>query len=172
MSSSTLLRGALPVLLLGGVYALLMTRLAQGGHVPSATHGLLVAPARYYAVAALYVAPLCLLLWVTLGGVTCAVARRAGGRATMVQTLTALGPAYAWPLTFLFAVPDLVVLECWGHGALAGAMPWYAPLAVLWVWVACSRATSRAHAVSAGWGWAAATLGLLAQAIPAGLLLR
>ena len=169
---TSLLRAGRPVLLLAALYTGLMARLAVGGHVPGATHGLPFSAASYYGWATLYVAPLCVGLWVILARVAHAAARRMGGTASPAETLAALAPAFGFPLALLFVLPDLVVLEVWGHAALAPAMRFYAPVAVLVVWVGCARQVSRAHHLSPARGLGAATLGLLAQALPAAFLLR
>jgi hypothetical protein len=169
---TTLLRAGRPVLLLAGLYTVLMARLSQGGHVPGATHGLPFPAESYYDWATLYVAPLCVGLWVILAQVAYVAARRMGGTASRAETLAALAPAFGFPLALLFVLPDLVVLELWGHAALAPAMRYYAPVALLMVWAGCARQMSRAHGISAARGLGAASLGLLVQALPAAVLLR
>lgn len=166
------MRGVAAPLALGVAWASLMALLAAGGHRPSAAHGLPVSADRYYGVAAMYLAPLCVGLWWWLSAVTHRAARRLGGHGEAADLRAALGPAWALPLLLGLVVPDLAVYLIAGHAALARALPYYAPVAVIACAVACTRATARATGLDAGRAFAAAALGLLAHALPAALLIR
>lgn len=166
------MRGVAAPLVLGVAWAALMALLAAGGHRPSAAHGLPMSADRYYAVAALYLAPLCVALWWLLAAVTHRAARRLGGHADAAALRAALGPAWALPLLLALVLPDIAVYLAAGHAALATALPFYAPLAVISCAVACTRATARVTGLGAGRAFTAAAAGLLAHALPAALLIR
>ncbi len=166
------MRGGAAPLALGIAWAILMALLAAGGHRPSAAHGLPVSADRYYGVAALYLAPLCVALWWWLSAVTHRAARRLGGSGDAATLRAALGPAWALSLLLGLVLPDLAVYLAAGHAALASALPYYAPVAVTACAVACARATARVTGLRGGRAFAAAAVGLLAHAVPAALLIR
>ncbi len=132
------------------------------------TRGLPVAADRYYLVAAFYIIPLVIGLWQVYGRVAHAVS---GAPGTADDTLAALARPWAVPLTVAFVVPDLVVLIGWGHAALAPAMIYYAPVAVLSV-VVWSVIALRARQVGTGRAVAAVLAAAIVHGIPASVFLR
>lgn len=159
-------------LLLGASWAALAACLAAGGHQPSMTRGLPVAADDYYAIAALYLAPLWVGLTALTAGVAHALARGLGGRGPMAASLGAVGAAYALPLWCAFVVPDLVVFALAGHDALGAAMRFTGPLALGWVALRTVQAIGAVHGLGRGRAWVAAMVAAVVQAIPAALLVR
>lgn len=158
----------LPVLLLGGLYALLLGLLAAGGHQPSVARGLPVAAERYYAVAAIYVAPLFVGLWLLFA----ALADRLAGGGRAAATRAVLAYTYALPFAALFVVPDLVVYGLAGHAGLGRWLPLYAPLAPLAVVLLTAEALRALHGVGRGRALAASVGAFVLQAVPMALLIR
>lgn len=158
--------------LLGVSWALLAAWLAAGAHAPSMTRGLPVDADRYYATAALYLAP----LWIGLTALTAAAAHGAarllGGRGTLTATLGAVGAAYALPLWLAIVVPDALIYGLAGFDALAIAVRVQGPIAVVWVTVLTTLAVRATHQIGTGRALAAALCAAVVQAAPAALLVR
>ncbi len=152
------------LVVLGLCWAALLGLLAAGGHQPSFTKLLPVAPERYYAVAAVYVLPLV----VVLAHLFAWVARAA---AAVQLQLSELTRTWARAVAGLFVVPDLLVYLVAGQGALGIVVRVTAPVTALAIVALTTRALRDAGA-STGRAVGATLLALLVHAIPAGLLLR
>lgn len=159
-------------LLLGATWAALAAALAAGGHRPSMTRGLPVAADDYYAIAALYLAPLWVGLTALTAAVAHAVARGLGGHGVMPASLGAIGAAYALPLWLVFVLPDVAVFALAGHAALGVAMRITGPIALGWVTVRTVQAIGAVHGIGRGRALIAALVAAVAQAVPAALLVR
>ncbi len=119
------------VLLVGVVWAALSLLLFAGGYRPS--RGVAFIPhAQHYLWQAVLLPSLLVFGWLVGAGVADAAARALGGRAALAALRSTLGLAWAVPIGLLFVVPDLAVVVTRGHAAIAAAMPWYAPAALLW----------------------------------------
>ncbi|MFT7623696.1 MAG: hypothetical protein ACI9WU_002879 [Myxococcota bacterium] len=160
------------VLGLGAAWSSLYAALAAGGHAPSSDRGLFVSADSYYQVAIILILPTVVLLWQILGRVSCVVGYRLGGRCGYPNVLAALGPAWALPILLLFIVPDFVVLGTLGFDALGPSMRYYAPLVPLVILAACTHRMAAATSLSYGRAFIAVLAGLMAQSIPAALLIR
>ena len=157
-----------PILVLSLGYAAFSLLLYRAGIAPKRV--LLLDPAAYYLVQALFVLPLFCGLVSLFVGIT---GRLAGGKKVPFEVaLKQLAPAYCWPLLGLFLVPDVAVFLIAGHGALAKAMRFYGPIAPLVVWWLSTLRTARLFEVSRGRAAAATFVGLLLQALIGGLFLR
>ena len=159
-------------LVLGMIWAGFMGWLAADGHRPTMDRGLPVSAERYYAIAAIYMIPLCIGLTLLTAGVAHRVARLLGGAGGWPATLATVGPAYALPLLALYLVPDVAVYAVAGHAGLAYVLRFGLPLAVLLVALRTVGALRAAHGLSRGRAWAAALTAGVAQAIPFALLVR
>lgn len=165
-------RVPLGVLLLGLAYAAFSVALAIGRAAPK--RALLPIPLEhYYAVQAGFVAPLFAVLTALHTAVVRHVAtERARAHRAFGDSWVVLGNAYAWPLLALFVVPDALVFSLFGFDALAPAMRWYGPAAMVGVLV-LSTLRAREHlSMSGGRAFGAALLGLVVQALVGGLFLR
>lgn len=155
---------------LGAVYAAFSFLLYRANVTPRAVW-LPIDPASYYLAQALFVAPLFILLTVLYVAVLRALLPARDG-ATFRAAYLRLAPAYAWPLLFLFVVPDLVVFLVAGHAALPRAMRFYGPLAPIAI-VALSVVRARPFfGASTGRASLASFAGLVAQAVVGALVLR
>lgn len=151
------------ILLLAALWSALSLRLAAGGHAP--TVGVPGLPAaHHYLVQAAAMPPVLVLAWRASAAVAGRVATRLGGAPAPAALRTTLGLASAVPLATALVLPDLVVLEAFGHAALAPAMRWYAPVAVAWAGVLAVRAV-RASTGASGWRAVAAALAGLGVAV-------
>lgn len=159
-------------LLLGLTWAGLLAGLAAEGREPSMQRMLPVSADRYYAAAAIYVAPLCVLLTIWTAAVAHGMGRVLGGSGRWPTSLSAVGLAYALPLWLLFVVPDTAAWLIAGFEALPRVMRFTGPLAVGCVLVRCVQAMRAVHALSAPRAIAAALVAAIAQGIPAALLIR
>ena len=156
-------KGAVPMTVLGLVYAGFSFALGYAGHTPA--QAILPIPLEaYYFVQAALLPPLFVVLW----GIVATVVRLflGGGAAA------ALGWAYAVPWGLAYVGPDIAVYLVAGFDALAPAMRWFAPVAVLWTWALTAPAVRVVH--RRGWGAsiAVAFVALLAQAMVGGVVLR
>jgi hypothetical protein len=119
------------VLVVAVVWAALSLLLFAGGYRP--TRGVAFIPhAQHYLWQAVLLPSLLVFGWLVGAGVADAVARAFGGRPALAALRATLGLAWAVPIGVLFLVPDLLVVVTRGHAALAAAMVWYAPAALLW----------------------------------------
>jgi hypothetical protein len=139
------------VLLVGVAWAALSVLLFAGGYRPS--RGVAFIPhAQHYLWQAVLLPSLLVFGWLVGAGVADAVARALGGPPALAALRATLGLAWAVPIGLLFVLPDLVVVVTRGHAALATAMVWYVPAALLWSfalgWHAV-RATTRLPALQA-----------------------
>jgi hypothetical protein len=159
------------ILLLAALWSLLSLRMAAGGHAPAVgVPGL--AAAHHYVVQAAVLPLVLLLAWRASAAVAGRVAVLLGGMPAPAALRTTLGFASAVPLAAALVLPDLVVLETFGHAALARAMRWYAPVAVVWAGV---LAVCAVHASTDVAGWravAAALAGLVAAVLLLALVVR
>jgi len=163
--------GLAPVLALGALYAAFSRLLHAGGHAPKVT--LVPIPKeQYYLWQSLFIVPLFVALWLIYGLVAHALSRLAGGRASLGASLAVLGVAYAVPLACLFVIPDLIVYLAFGHAALAKAMRFYAPLAMIACVTLSALALMEAHQLSRPRAIAIALAGLVVQGALGGVLLR
>ena len=166
---STLAPAASAVAVLGLLYAALYGALAANGHVPSAARGLPVGVDRYYATAALYIAPLCFLLWAIFGAIAHGLVPRA---APYRATMSALGLAWAVPITVFFVVPDFVIFAAAGHPALSLALRITAPFTAVAIVALSTVALEVVHGCGRGRAIAAAVAALIVHSLPAALLIR
>lgn len=151
------------ILLLAALWSALSLRLAAGGHVPAV--GVPGLPAAHHHLVQAAALPLVLVLaWRASAAVADRVATGLGGVPAAAALQTTLGFATAVPLAAALVLPDVVVLEAFGHAALAPAMRWYGPVAVLWAGILAARAV-RASTHVGGWRAAAAALAGLAVAM-------
>ncbi|MCB9526376.1 MAG: hypothetical protein H6702_23775 [Myxococcales bacterium] len=151
---------------LGLSWAALMALLALAGHQPSATAGLAVPPARYYAVAAAYVLPLCLLLGEIFARVAAALA---GADPRLRRPLRV---AFGAVVCTLFVWPDLLAFAVGGFEALGTLVRITAPITALALLAVAGAQLHSAAQVAPARALLAATVGLLAQALVAAPLLR
>lgn len=158
--------------LLGVSWALLAAWLAAGGHAPSMTRGLPVDAERYYATAALYLAPLWIALTALTAGAAHGAARLLGGRGDLRATLGAVGAAYALPLWVAVVIPDAIVYGLAGFDAMGVAMRVQGPIAVVWVTTLTTLALRATQGLGTGRALVAALCAAVAQAAPAALLVR
>jgi len=159
-------------LVLGVVWAGFAAWLAADGHQPTMARGLPVPADRYYATAAMYLAPLWLALTLLTAAVAHGAARMLGGSGRWRSTLSAVGPAYTLPLLVVYLIPDIVVYATVGHGGLAVVLRFGLPLAVAGVTVRTTQAVSAAHGLGIRRALVAALVAGLVQAAPFGLLIR
>lgn len=159
-------------LLLGIVWAAFAALLAADGHRPTMDRGLPVAADRYYATAALYLAPLWVGLTVLTAGIAHGMARALGGHGRWAATLSTVGAAYALPLLTVYLVPDVIAYGVGGHGALAWGVKVGLPAAALLVLVRTVGAVRASHGLGTGRAVLAALVAGVIQAIPFGLLVR
>lgn len=159
-------------LMLGACWATFSAWLAADGHQPTMDRGLPMPAERYYAIAALYLVPLCLLLTGLTGAVAHGAARRLGGGGSMRATIGAVGPAYALPLLVLYLIPDMVAYAVAGRGALALMVRFALPLAVVAVTLRTVQALKAVHGLGNGRALAAALVAAVVQAVPFALLVR
>lgn len=130
---------------LGAAYAGFSALLAARGISPRAVL-LPIEPAQYYAAQALFVGPLFVgLAWLFARTTLLLAGTR---EVTPREAFAALAPRYAWPLLVLFVLPDLGVFLVAGHGALAKAMRYYAPLAPIAITVLAARHVQSSWGVS------------------------
>ncbi|AKT36075.1 YIP1 family protein [Chondromyces crocatus] len=163
--------GLVPVLLLGALYAAFALLLHLGGHAPSVT--LVPIPRdRYYLWQAGFVAPLFVALWWIYGLTAHGLSRLAGGRGDRGATFAVIGVGYAVPVTVFFVLPDLIVYLVAGHGALARAMPFYAPLALFGVLTLCALGLRAVHGLSPARAALVSLTGFVLQGAAGGILLR
>jgi hypothetical protein len=160
-----------PMLALGVSYAAFSLLLHAHGHAPSVTL-VPLARDRYYLAQSIFAAPLFLALWAIFAGIAHGLARLAGGRGRPGATFAVIGVAYAAPMLFLFLVPDVVVYLVAGHGALAKAMRFYAPVAPLTCVVLASIGLRAAHGLRVGVAIGITLVASLVQAAMGGILLR
>ncbi len=151
-------------LLLGVSYALLMLLLGLNGHQPSMDKGLPVSGEHYYLVAAFYITPLCV-------GLTWLFARVTGSVAGVPLARDALMRAYAIPLCAAHVLVDMLSYQIGGFEALGQTVRYSGPLAIIWLFYAAFRAL-HAEGVPQGRAALAIFVGLVAQGIPAALLIR
>ncbi len=148
------------ILLVSVLWSALCLLLFAGGFRP--TRGVAFIPhAQHYLWQAVLLPSVLVFAWLVGAGVADAVGRALGGRSALPALRTTLGLAWAVPVALLFVVPDLLVLVVAGQAALAPAMAWYAPAAVLWALVLGHLAVR--HATGLG-GPAAAAVVLAAYA--------
>ncbi len=155
---------------LGVTYAVFSFLLYRSGVAARAVL-LPIEPADYYLSQTLFVGP----LLVACAALFASVVRGVAAPSTVVtyrDGFHRLAPLYAWPLLLLFVVPDLCVFLSLGHGSLARAMRFYAPLAPLAIVVLGARCARRLFSISLGRAVVAAIAGLLAQALLGALFLR
>ncbi len=158
--------------LLGLSWALLAAGLAAGGHMPSMTRGLPVEADRYYATAAVYLAPLWIALTALTAGAAHGAARLLGGRGGLRAALGAVGAAYALPLWAAVVIPDGLVYGLAGFDVMGLAMRVQGPVAVVWVTTLTTLALRATHGLGTGRALVAALCAALVQAAPAALLVR
>lgn len=159
------------VLAAGAIWACFCVLLHRTGHAPSRTL-VPIARADYYLYQACFVVPLLLAQWRLASAVAHRVARALGGRGEAAPLTVQLAPALALPLIVVFLVPDLVTYAWLGFAALAKLVRITAPLSfVCSVWLG-TRAVQRVHRLGGGRALVAALVGVLAQALVGGVLLR
>lgn len=154
---------------LGAAYAAFSYLLHRAGISPRAVW-LPVDPARYYLAQTFFVGPLFFILTALYVYVVRLLA--GGARAPFGMAFDRIAPAYAWPILFLFVVPDLSVFLAAGHGALATAMRFYGPLAPVAI---VALTTGRARSLfgcSLGRAAAAALGALIVQGAAGAIALR
>jgi hypothetical protein len=153
------------ILLLSALWAALCLVLFAGGFRP--TRGVAFIPQpQHYLWQAVLLPSVLVFAWLVGAGVADAVGRALGGSPALAGLRTTLGLAWAVPIGVLFVVPDLLVLILAGHAALAPAMLWYAPAALLWAAVLGHLAVRRCT----GLGTAAAAVVVLAAYTVQGLV--
>jgi uncharacterized protein (TIGR00730 family) len=155
----------------GAFWAVLCVLLALGGHAPSFT-ALPVAREHYYWFQALIVAPTLMALWFVASQVAHRVARALGGRGAFRSTAAGMSRALSVPLVFLFLVPDLLAYGLAGFAALGPVLRVTAPLSFCVTLLLGVRALRASESLSTPRAFAAAGLGILAQALLAGVILR
>ena len=166
------LRGALvSVIIAGASWALLCLLLALGGHAPSVTL-LPIAREHYYSFQALVVIPVLAGLWVVASSLARQSARALGGSGTFRATAAGMSRALSIPLLFLFIVPDIIAYSIGGFAALGHVVRFSAPLAFFVTLLLGTRALRTAEALSTPRAFAAASAGIVAQALLAGVILR
>ena len=154
---------------LGAAYAAFSFLLHRAGISPRAVW-LPIDPARYYLAQTVFVGPLFFILTALYVYLVRLLA--GGGRISFGVAFDRIAPAYAWPVLFLFVVPDLSVFLAAGHGALAKAMRFYGPLAPI---VVVALTTGRARSLfdcGAGRAAGAALVALIVQGAVGALALR
>lgn len=119
------------VLVVSALWAALCLLLFAGGFRP--TRGVAFIPhAQHYLWQAILLPSLLVFGWLVGAGIADATARALGGRPALAGLRATLGLAWAVPIGLLFVLPDLLVVLTSGHAALARAMMWYGPAALLW----------------------------------------
>ena len=145
--------------------------LGLAGHAPSVA--LVPIPRdRYYLAQAAFVIPLLILQWGICAAVARALAERMAGTGTFERTASVLAPALAVPLLALFIVPDAIVYLAFGFDALGRIVRVTAPLAAIASIVWATRVLRRAEDLTRGRALIAASVGVTAQAVAGGVLLR
>jgi hypothetical protein len=162
-------RAIASVVALGAAHALLSALLGLQGIAARAVL-LPIAIDRYYLAQAVFVGPLdALLAWLFAR----TALRLAGlGEVARRDTLPQLVTVYASCLLALFVVPDLVVYLVAGHGALARAMRFYAPLVPLAMVAATTWTLRRRYDVGVARAASASLVGLVLQALVGAVVLR
>lgn len=153
------------------LWSALCVVLWSGGHSPSRPL-VPIAPQSYYLAQALWLVPAVVVGWTIVGGTCHGLARRLGGSGTLRSTFACAGFAYAVPLACLLVVPDLVAYLLFGFGALGKVVRVSGLLLVGAEWALCARAVMAAHGLAPGRAVPIALLGLVAQAVVIGPILR
>lgn len=163
--------GAAAVLVAGVLWALLCLALAAAGLAPSVT--LVPIPAEHYYLAqAVFVVPLLLLQWALASGVAMGVGRAWGGRGGWSGTASTWGFAMAGPLVALFLLPDLLVYGFMGFRALGALVRVTGPLTLVVIVALATVAVRTVHGLSGPKSFVVAVVALVAQGVPAAVLLR
>jgi hypothetical protein len=163
--------GAAAMGIFGLAYAGFVLALYLRGHRPTFT-GNPIPAASYYLWQALFLPPLLLALWWLYGAVAQGLCRLAGGTGSRRATLATLGFAYAVPMTLGYVLPDVLVFAVQGHGALAGAMRWYAPVALVWSLALAALALRAVHGIGLVRTVPTALAAFVLQALVGGTLIR
>ncbi len=162
----------LGVVLLGLSYASFSAALAITGAQPKRVL-LPVGTEHYYAIQSAFVGPLFAGLIALYTKIVMAIAAPKGEpRATFGDAYVLLGNAYAWPFLALFVVPDALVFALWGFDAIAKAMRFYAPVALVAVLILGVIRARELFGASLPRTLGGVFLGLVVQAMVGGLLLR
>lgn len=161
-------RAGLAMGALGLLWMILFLWLGEDGRTPTFTRWLPFAAGDYYRVAAWYVLPLFIALWLIFAQ----IAHLLCGRAPFTTTLSVIGYAYAVPVTMLFVIPDIVVYAANGHTGMGQAIRITGPLAGTWTLVLASMALRVVHRVTRWQAIRAAVIAFVVQALPAAILLR
>ncbi len=159
-------------MLLGLSYAAFSVALAISGAAPKRVL-LPVSVDHYYAIQAVFVGPLFVALIALHTKIVCSILSR-GARAPtgFGEAYLILGNAYAWPFLALFVVPDALVFALWGFGALAKAMKFYSPVALVVILTLSTIRSRELFGVTTARALGAVFVGLIVQAMLGGLLLR
>ena len=124
-----------------------------------------VDPARYYAVQAVFVGPLLLLLTAVHAAVAHRLARGSGGGVTFRQSWRVLAAGYGSALLLCYLLPDLIAYGLGGRAWMARAMRYHAPLMPLvMLWIS-GPPFARLHGISRARATLWVFLGLLAQLV-------
>lgn len=151
-------------------WATLSWRLYRDGVVARAVL-LPVEPSSYYAVQAVLVGPLLLLLAALFAAVAHRLTVQSYGPPLRV-TFDALAPVYAGSLLVCYLLPDWAAYLHGGRQGMAAAMRYYAPLTPLLIVLGSASRLSLLHGVSQGRAVVAALAGLVVQALVGAPLLR
>jgi hypothetical protein len=154
---------------LGATYAVFSYLLHQAGIAPRAVF-LPIDPHAYYFAQTFFVAPLLAVLAALFSVVLHLLLPKRD--VTIGEALRTFVPTYAWPLLFLFVIPDLVVYLTLGHGALARAMRLYGPLAPVAIVVLASAAARRRYGAGHARVVFSSFVALVIQAVAGAPLLR
>lgn len=165
--------GLYAVLMLAGTYSVFCLLLWSQGHAPSRPGALgLIAAEGYYLFQAALMPLLFPVLWLVFSGVVHLVARGLGGRGAIRAGLTALGFAYAVPLTVAYVLPDLLAFLVFGFEAMVLGMRVYGPLALLWTLGLSTVAAKAAYKLPTPRAAAAVCVGFIAQGVLGGIFIR
>lgn len=148
-----------------------------GGHEPSMARGEVdpingLAVSSYYLYQAAF-APLVLgVAWLIYGLLCLLLLRLIGVRPRAEGLFSALGLSLGVPMLLAYVLPDILIYVAYGFSALGAALPYYAPLCLIWWLSLGTLAVKRVGGV----GWIAAGLihlmAFLGQSILLGLFLR
>lgn len=163
--------GASAIALLGVGWTALLLLLWAGGHAPSVV--LLPIPrGDYYLAQGLAMMPLLTALWWLSSQIAHRLARAAGGTGSEGGARSALGFAYAAPMLIAHVVPELVAYLAGGFETMALVGRFTLAVAALWVLALSTAALRVTHGVRVPVALGAAFVGLLAQALVGGVVIR
>lgn len=156
----------------GGLSALFLAWLAIAGEAQSGPLLVPIPRASYYAWEAVFVLPLRLAMALVFAGSAHAIARRLGGSGTFVDTFDHGARALALPFLALWLSPDVALYATGGFERLTAGVRFTAAASTLGTLVLAVLAVRRTHTLSNARAFAAAVVGLVAQAVIGATLLR